>query len=65
MNPLVNRDLNTYVKELVDHYIAGKACKDKEPAGCEKTSPNRSDDTNPSTVKKGRNERKRHQTLHK
>ena len=52
MNPLVNRDLNTYVKELVDHYIDGKACKDKEPAGCEKTSPNRSDDMNPSTGEK-------------
>jgi hypothetical protein len=49
MNPLINTNLDMYVKDLVDHYIPGKSGEDKDSTGCAKTSPNRSVDTNPPT----------------
>jgi len=54
MNPLINTDLGMYLKELVDHYIPGKSGEDKDLAGGAKTSPKRSDDTNPTTGEKKR-----------
>jgi hypothetical protein len=49
MNPLVNTDLQTYLKELVDHHLPGKDSEDKDPAGSVKSSLHWSDEPCPPT----------------
>lgn len=49
MNPLVNTDLQTYLKELVDHHLPGKDSEDKDPAGNVKSSLHWSDEPCPPT----------------
>ena len=49
MNPLVNTDLHTYLRELVDHHLPDKDGEDKDPAANPKVLNKRSGDEAPLT----------------
>jgi hypothetical protein len=44
MDPLANTDLQTYIKNLVDHHLPDKADREKDSATRRKTLNKRSDD---------------------
>ena len=50
MNPLVNTDLDTYLRELVDHHLPGKDGQGKDSTPRPKNLRKRSNETAPPTV---------------
>lgn len=54
MNPLVNTDLHTYLRELVDHHLPDKDGEDKDRAGKAKPSFHQMANTRPSKAKRGK-----------
>jgi hypothetical protein len=56
MNPLVNTELQAYLKELIDQHIPGKGGEDEVCAGKEKPLSDQVDSTRPWKAKRGKNQ---------
>lgn len=52
MNPLVDTDLQTYVRHLIDHNFLPEEDEDNDPAGDSQALHKRSDDMPPSIEEK-------------